>query len=198
MLRNIAQAIIDYYHFVILPFLSIFIFYAMEYMNHGSDFFVNEKGVKWRFLSACALMQFFVSLVVIIPVIAIFRSDTLREYETFRMIAIILLGITPFNISILILVAIKLEIYRLMKNRYKDDLKDFENTKSLLSETLNNNYEENTQDAQTQNQSGESNAINKIDSTIPTQPTQTQNTQKDITQDKKSFKTKTNKKELHE
>lgn len=158
MLRNIAQAIIDYYHFVILPFLSISIFYAMEYMNHGSDFFVNEKGVKWRFLSACALMQFFVSLVVIISTIAIFNSNALQEYQTLKLVAIILLGTTPFNISILIWVAIKLEIYRLMKNRYKNDLKDFENTKSLLSETLNNNYKENTQ-----------------------------NTQKDITQDKKKF-----------
>lgn len=141
MLRNIAQTIIDYYQFIILPMLSISIFYAMEYMSNGVDFFINEKGVKWRFLTFCAFMQLFVSLVVIISVIAIFKSDTLKEYETFKMVTIILLGTTPFNISILIWVAIKLEIYRLMKNRYKDELKDLLNTKSLISESLRNTYE---------------------------------------------------------
>lgn len=153
MLRNIAQWIIDYYQFIILPMLSVSVFYAMEYMSNGADFFINEKGVKWRFLTFCAFLQFFVSLVVILSVIAIFKSDGLKEYQTFKMVAIILLGTTPFNISILIWVAIKLEIYRLMKTRYKDELKDLLNTKSLIYESLKTSYEKETdnQNAKTQN-----------------------------------------------
>lgn len=136
MLRTIGNIIYDYYQFFILPFLSISIFYAMEYMSRGVEFFVNEKGVKWKFLSFCALMQFFVSLVVILSVSAMFRSDALQEYQTLQLVAIILLGTTPFNISILICVAIKLEIYRLMRNRYEKEFKEMIHTDSLLQEAL--------------------------------------------------------------
>ena len=136
MLKTIGNIIYDYYQFFILPFLSISIFYAMEYMSRGVEFFVNEKGVKWRFLSFCALMQFFVSLVVILSVSAMFKSDALQEYQTLQLVAIILLGTTPFNISILIWIAIKLEIYRLMRNRYEKEFKQLINTNSLLQEAL--------------------------------------------------------------
>ena len=139
MLRTIGNIIYDYYQFFILPFLSISIFYAMEYMSRGVEFFVNEKGVKWKFLSFCALMQFFVSLVVILSVSAMFRSDALQEYQTLRLVAIILLGTTPFNISILIWVAIKLEIYRLMHNRYKDKLKDLIKAESFIGQAIEAN-----------------------------------------------------------
>ena len=132
MLKTIGNIIYDYYQFFMLPFLSISIFYAMEYMSRGVEFFVNEKGVKWRFLSFCALMQFFVSLVVILSVSAMFKSDALQEYQTLQLVAIILLGTTPFNISILIWVAIKLEIYRLMQNRYKEELKDLIKAESFI------------------------------------------------------------------
>lgn len=139
MLRTIGNIIYDYYQFFILPFLSISIFYAMEYMSRGVEFFVNEKGVKWKFLSFCALMQFFVSLVVILSVSAMFRSDALQEYQTLQLVAIILLGTTPFNISILIWVAIKLEIYRLMHNRYKDELKDLIKAESFIGQAIKAN-----------------------------------------------------------
>ncbi len=111
----------------------------MEYMSRGVEFFVNEKGVKWKFLSFCALMQFFVSLVVILSVSAMFRSDALQEYQTLQLVAIILLGTTPFNISILIWVAIKLEIYRLMHNRYKDELKDLIKAESFIGQAIKAN-----------------------------------------------------------
>ena len=136
MLKTIGNIIYDYYQFFILPFLSISIFYAMEYVSRGVEFFVDEKGVKWRFLSFCALMQFFVSLVVILSVSAMFKSDALQEYQTLQLVAIILLGTTPFNISILIWVAIKLEIYRLMRNRYEKEFKEMIHTDSLLQEAL--------------------------------------------------------------
>ena len=136
MLKTIGNIIYDYYQLLILPFLSISIFYAMEYMSRGVEFFVDEKGVKWRFLSFCALLQFFVSLVVIISVSAMFKSDALQEYQTLQLVAIILLGTTPFNISILIWVAIKLEIYRLMRNRYEKEFKEMIHTDSLLQEAL--------------------------------------------------------------
>lgn len=139
MLKTIGNIIYDYYQFFILPFLSISIFYAMEYMSRGVEFFVNENGVKWRFLSFCALMQFFVSLVVILSVSAMFKSDALQEYQTLQLVAIILLGTTPFNISILIWIAIKLEIYRLMQNRYKDELKDLIKAESFIGQAIKAN-----------------------------------------------------------
>ncbi|EEO24192.2 hypothetical protein HRAG_01249 [Helicobacter bilis ATCC 43879] len=108
-------------------------------MSRGVEFFVNENGVKWRFLSFCALMQFFVSLVVILSVSAMFKSDALQEYQTLQLVAIILLGTTPFNISILIWVAIKLEIYRLMRNRYKDELKDLIKAESFIGQAIKAN-----------------------------------------------------------
>ncbi len=139
MLKTIGNIIYDYYQFFILPFLSISIFYAMEYMSRGVEFFLDEKGVRWRFLSFCALMQFFVSLVVILSVSAIFKSDVLQEYQTLQLVTIILLGTTPFNISILIWVAIKLEIYRHMQNRYKDELKDLINAESFIGQAIKAN-----------------------------------------------------------
>ena len=149
MFKDFARFIYDYYQFIILPFLSVSIFYAMEYISNGVDFFINEKGVKWRFLSFCALMQFFVSLVVIISTIAVFESEALADYKTLKMVCVILLGTTPFNISILIWVAIKLEIYRLMKNRYKDELEEILNTQSLMTEAIKPN-KPNTESTQSQ------------------------------------------------
>ena len=32
----------------------------MEYMILGVEFFANKKGVKWRLLRFCTLMQFFI------------------------------------------------------------------------------------------------------------------------------------------
>lgn len=143
MFKDLARTIYEYYQFIILPFLSVSIFYAMEYMTKGADFFINEKGIKWRFLTFCALMQFFVSLVVIISTIALFESETLAEYKTLKMVCVILLGTTPFNISILIWVAIKLEIYRIMKTRYKNELNEVLNTQSLINEVLTSNTQNN-------------------------------------------------------
>lgn len=121
-----AKFIYDYYYIILLPFLSISVFYAMEYLSRGLEFFVNEKGVRWKFLAVTATIQFFVSIIITWSVIAIFQGEALQEYQTFQMIATILLGATPFNISILVWVAIKLEIYRFMKARYKDDFKEEE------------------------------------------------------------------------
>lgn len=144
MFKDLARTIYEYYQFIILPFLSVSIFYAMEYMTKGADFFINEKGIKWRFLTFSALMQFFVSLVVIISTIALFESEALAEYKTLKMVCVILLGTTPFNISILIWVAIKLEIYRIMKTRYKNELNGILNTQSLINQVLTNNAQNNT------------------------------------------------------
>lgn len=148
MFKDLARTIYEYYQFIILPFLSVSIFYAMEYMTKGADFFINEKGIKWRFLTFCALMQFFVSLVVIISTIALFESEALAEYKTLKMVCVILLGTTPFNISILIWVAIKLEIYRIMKTRYKNELSEVLNTQGLINQVLTNNAQNNTTETQ--------------------------------------------------
>lgn len=123
---TILKFLYNYYYVFLLPFLSISVFYAMEYLTRGLEFFVNDSGVRWKFLAVTATIQFFVSVVITWSVIAVFETDSLSEYKTFQMVATILLGATPFNISILVWVAIKLEIYKLMKSRYKDDFSDAE------------------------------------------------------------------------
>jgi len=150
MFKQIIETILNYYQFIILPFLSISILFAMEYISKGIDFFINKEGnVKWRFLIACSLLQAMVSLVIILSVIAIFKSDSLKDYQTFKLLSIILLGTTPFNISILIWVAIKLEIYRILKNRYKDELNnlDIHNIiNELIKDTKDNKDNKDTKD----------------------------------------------------
>ena len=127
MMNFITKFIFDYYYVFLLPFLSISVFYAMEYLSRGLDFFVDDSGViRWRFLVVTAIIQFFVSIVITWSVLAIFESGGLEDYQTFKMIAIILLGSTPFNISILVWVAIKFEMYKLMRSRYKEDFKEEE------------------------------------------------------------------------
>ena len=180
MLKTIGNIIYDYYQFLILPFLSISIFYAMEYMSRGVEFFVDEKGVKWRFLSFCALMQFFVSLVVILSVSAMFKSDALQEYQTLQLVAIILLGTTPFNISILIWIAIKLEIYRLMRNRYEKEFKEMIHTDSLLQEALTGKPQSTQQE-------------NKLKELAQPHTTQTEVSKAKPTQDESIKQTKNNK-----
>ena len=68
-----------------------------------------------------------------------FKSDALQEYQTLQLVAIILLGTTPFNISILIWVAIKLEIYRLMRNRYEKEFKDLIKAESFIGQAIKAN-----------------------------------------------------------
>lgn len=163
-MRHIMNFIIEFYQIILLPFLSIAIFYAMEYMSKGASFFLHENGVRWKFLSFCAIMQFFVSVVIIWSVKAVFESDPLLEYQTMKMVAIILLGTTPFNISILIWVAIKLEIYRLMKNRYEKELQEISHTDSLLREALHTqNQVKNNENYKSQNaQNIESNPAQEL------------------------------------
>ena len=52
----------------------------MEYMILGVEFFANKKGVKWRLLRFCTLMQFFfVSLVIILSASTIFKNNCAWE-----------------------------------------------------------------------------------------------------------------------
>lgn len=125
-MHRILDFIYNYYYVFLLPFLSISVFYAMEYLSRGLDFFVSEKGVRWKFLFVTAFIQFFVSVIITWSVVEIFTTEAMQEYQTFQVVAMIILGSTPFNISILIWVAIKLEIYRFMRSRYKDDFKEEE------------------------------------------------------------------------
>lgn len=71
-----------------------------------------------------AILQFFVSIMITWSVLSAFSSDFLSEYETIKMTAIIIIGGAPFNITILVWVALKLETYRLMKKRYGKEFKD--------------------------------------------------------------------------
>lgn len=57
-------------------------------------------------------------------VLSAFSSDFLSEYETIKMTSIIIIGGAPFNITILVWVALKLETYKLMKKRYGKEFKD--------------------------------------------------------------------------
>lgn len=71
-----------------------------------------------------AILQFFVSIMITWSVLSAFSSDFLSEYETIKITAIIIIGGAPFNITILVWVALKLETYRLMKKRYGKEFKD--------------------------------------------------------------------------
>ena len=123
-MEKLIKALSDYYYMFLLPFLSVSVFFAMEYLSRGLDFFTDEKGIRWRYLIMVAIIQFFVSSVITWSMVAIFESEALAEYKTFQMVATILLGVTPFNISILLWVAVKLEIYKLMRMRYGADFKE--------------------------------------------------------------------------
>lgn len=71
-----------------------------------------------------AVLQFFVSIMITWSVLSAFSSDFLSEYETIKMTSIIIIGGAPFNITILVWVALKLETYKLMKKRYGKEFKD--------------------------------------------------------------------------
>lgn len=71
-----------------------------------------------------SVLQFFVSIMITWSVLSAFSSDFLSEYETIKMTSIIIIGGAPFNITILVWVALKLETYKLMKKRYGKEFKD--------------------------------------------------------------------------
>ena len=107
------------YYFLLIAFLSIAVFYALQYLTKGIHYFINEAGkIRTRYLVFMASLQFFTSILVTWATISAFSSEFLSEYETIKMAAIIIVGGSPFNITALIWVALKLEAFRLMKKRY--------------------------------------------------------------------------------
>ena len=107
-----------------MPLLSIAVFFVSQYLTRGINYFIGQNGIKWGFLSFMAVLQFFVSIMITWSVLSAFSSDFLSEYETIKITAIIIIGGAPFNITILVWVALKLETYRLMKKRYGKEFKD--------------------------------------------------------------------------
>ena len=130
-MKTLSNFISNYYYFFIIPFLSIAIFFVMQYLTRGISYFVGKKGIKWGFLSFMASLQFLVSIAITWSVLSAFNSEFLSDYDTLKMTAMIIIGSAPFNITILIWVALKLETYRLMRNRYGDDFKDDEFFKKI-------------------------------------------------------------------
>ena len=119
------KAIIDYYYFVLIPIFSIAVFYGLQYLTRGIHYFVDDNNnVKWRYLAFMAAMQFFISILITWSVVSAFSSQYLSQYESIKMTAIIIIGSAPFNITILIWVALKLEAYKLMQKRYGDKFKE--------------------------------------------------------------------------
>lgn len=117
---------ITYYFIFLIPLLSISVFYGLQYLTRGIDYFISDKGIKWRFLLYLAIVQYFISLLITWGVLSAFSSDFLSDYETVRMTALIILGGSPFNVTILVWVALKLEIYSIMKKRYGDKFNEDE------------------------------------------------------------------------
>lgn len=113
----------EYYFLFFIPFLSISVFFVLQYLTKGIEYFVDyENGrIKWGFLCFMAVLQFFVSVMITWSVLSSFGSEFLSEYETLKITAMIIIGGAPFNITILIWVALKLEVYRIMRNRYGDN-----------------------------------------------------------------------------
>ena len=130
-MKTISVFISNYYYFFIIPFLSIAIFFVMQYLTRGISYFVGKNGIKWGFLAFMAVLQFLVSISVTWSVLSAFNSDFLSDYDTLKMTFMIIIGSAPFNITILIWVALKLETYKLMRNRYGDDFKDDEFFKKI-------------------------------------------------------------------
>lgn len=123
-MKPIFTFISNYYYIFVVPLLSIAVFFVSQYLTRGINYFIGKNGIKWGFLSFMAVLQFFVSIMITWSVLSAFSSDFLSEYETIKMTSIIIIGGAPFNITILVWVALKLETYRLMKKRYGKEFKD--------------------------------------------------------------------------
>lgn len=123
-MKPIFTFISNYYYIFVVPLLSIAVFFVSQYLTRGINYFIGKNGIKWGFLSFMAVLQFFVSIMITWSVLSAFSSDFLSEYETIKITAIIIIGGAPFNITILVWVALKLETYRLMKKRYGKEFKD--------------------------------------------------------------------------
>ena len=123
-MKPIFTFISNYYYIFVIPLLSIAVFFVSQYLTRGINYFIGPNGIKWGFLSFMAILQFFVSIMITWSVLSAFSSDFLSEYETIKMTSIIIIGGAPFNITILVWVALKLETYRLMKKRYGKEFKD--------------------------------------------------------------------------
>ena len=123
-MKPIFTFISNYYYIFVIPLLSIAVFFVSQYLTRGINYFIGANGIKWGFLSFMAILQFFVSIMITWSVLSAFSSDFLSEYETIKMTSIIIIGGAPFNITILVWVALKLETYRLMKKRYGKEFKD--------------------------------------------------------------------------
>ena len=124
LLKPFFNFITNYYYVFVVPLLSIAVFFVSQYLTRGINYFIGKNGIKWGFLGFMATLQFFVSIMITWSVLSAFSSDFLSDYETIKMTSIIIIGGAPFNITILVWVALKLETYRLMKKRYGKDFKD--------------------------------------------------------------------------
>ncbi|STQ85767.1 hypothetical protein LS73_008845 [Helicobacter muridarum] len=116
------QEFFKHYYYIVIAILSVAVFYSLQYLTRGLNYFVDENGkIRVSYLIFMASLQFFVSLLVTWAVVSAFSSEFLSEYETMKMTAIIVIGGAPFNITTLIWVALKLEAFKLMKKRYGED-----------------------------------------------------------------------------
>ena len=122
MLKTIFNFITNYYYMLLIPLLSISVLFVTQYLTRGLGYFLNENGkVRLGFLSFIAVLQYLVSILITWSVLSAFNSEFLSEYETLKMTAMIIIGSSPFNITILIWVALKLEAYKIMSTRYGDE-----------------------------------------------------------------------------
>lgn len=111
---------------VVIAVLSIAVLLALQYLTRGVDYFLDKGRVRWNYLAFIAILQFCISCLITWSVITAFTSEYLGEYDSLKMTAVIILGACPFNITILVWVALKLEIFKIMRNRYGEEFDEDE------------------------------------------------------------------------
>lgn len=121
IINPLLETIVNNY-IIFVALLSVPVFFALQYLTNGIEYFTDiDSKVRYKYLAYMSILQILISLLVMWIIINMFSTEYLSDYQTLKNTAVVVLGASPFNVSILIWVIVKIEAYRFMKNRYGDD-----------------------------------------------------------------------------